>query len=411
MRVALLTWFYPPGRSGLGRAAHLIAHGLRDVGCSVTVVAASRPTGSRESEADIDIIGCAPPQEGLASVLRRRACVGHLVAPWYFARVLNELHRESPFDIVEATNWYAPTALLKSDPVPVVIRNSTPAIDTWCCTQGVRNRIDLQFAHWLETRTARRASALISNTPTHHRLIETIYCLGESVPHHVVELALDAALLRRGQAAGSSPSASGTGLLFIGRDERRKGFRETLEAFVRIVGARRRDGRPPVSLTIVGTENDAVSAALAGHPDGHLALGHIHCFPNVTDETLHELYEEASIVLAPSRYESYGLVYREAAAFGRPLIACAEDPAAVQFITGAKCGVLAEDCSAQSIQRAIETLFADHELQTQLSASGRQHARTLTRRRLGQETLRVYQSVLAGRRHITATAATPTVAR
>ncbi|WP_430449622.1 glycosyltransferase family 4 protein [Rhodophyticola sp.] len=410
MRVALLTWFYPPGGSGLGRAAHMIAHGLRETGCSVSVITASKPLGFRENDTDVEIIGCAPPEKGVGGFLRRRACGGHLVAPWHFQKVVRDLRQEKPFDIIEATNWYAPAALLTSHETPIVIRNSTPAIDTGSSAIGVRNLIDLRFAHALEAWTARRASALISNTVTHHRMIEQTYRIPSAKPHSVVELALDPTLLARSRDVGLDP-VTAPRFLFIGRDERRKGFREMLEAFVRIVSAQKRADRPAPCLTIVGVDEDAVSALLTRNPEGHHACRYIRCFPAVADETLHDLYEEASIVLAPSRYESYGLVYREAAAFGRPLVACAEDPAAVQFVERANCGVLAKDCSAQSIQTAIELLSADLELQRQLSANGRQHAPTLTRRRLGEETLKVYRSVLAGRQYILATAARTKTAR
>lgn len=410
MRVALLTWFYPPGGSGLGRAAHMIAHGLRETGCSVSVINASKSLGFRENETDIEIIGCAPSEKGVGGFLRRRACGGHLVAPWHFRKVVRDLHQEKPFDIIEATNWYAPAVLLASGETPVIIRNSTPAVDTWSSTIGMRNLIDLRFAHALEAWTARRASALISNTVTHHRLIEQTYRIPSAKPHSVVELALDPTLLARSRDVDSDPPLVPR-FLFIGRDERRKGFQEMLDAFVRISSARKREEQPAASLAIVGVDDDAVSALVARHPEGHQARRHIRCLPAVTDETLHDFYEEASIVLAPSRYESYGLVYREAAAFGRPLVACAEDPAAVQFIERANCGVLAKDCSAQSIQTAIELLSADLELQRQLSANGRQHARTLTRRWLGEETLKVYRSVLAGRKRSLEPTVQPKTAR
>ncbi len=409
MRVALLTWFYPPGGSGLGRAAHMIAHGLCEAGCSVVVISASLPLGVRHCDADVEVVGCAPLDEGMVSFLRRRACIGHLVGTWYFRKVLRELHRETPFDIVEATNWYAPAALLgKTDP-PTVIRNSTPAIDIWASTKGLRNRLDLRFAHAMEKRTAKCASALISNTPTHHHVIEQIYGSDQAVSHSVVELALDPTLIAKSGAA-AAPSAEKPSLLFVGRDERRKGFREVLGAFARIAAIRHWDDQPPIGLIVVGVDKAIVRKALSGNASAEPTCEHISCFANVSDETLHELYEEATIVVAPSRYESYGLVYREAAAFGRPLVACAEDPAAAQFIERAQCGVLADNCSPSAIQNAIETLLADDELRLRLGENGRAHAKTLTRLRLGDETLQVYRNVLANQRPVEQTDASKSLA-
>ena len=398
MRVALLTWYYPPGGFGLGRAAHLIAQGLRETGCSVTVVTASLPIGTRRTEDGIELVGCAPPETGLPAFLRRRAGIGRLVAPWYFRRVLNALHREAPFDIVEATNWHAPTTLLGTGHPPVAIRNSVPAIDVMPTTRGLRDRADLRFLHRLEKRALRRAAAVMSNTPTHHRYIEATYGLDTLWPHIVVELALDPDLLARGREAGPGSAVAPPGLLFIGRDDHRKGFRETLGAFVGILADRLRAGLVPVTLTVVGMDDTTLDAALAGHDDAARAREHIRCHPTVSEERLHQLHEGASIVVAPSRYESYGLVYREAAAFGRPLVACAEDPAAQQFIARGDCGILAGACTVPEIRAAIETLLADARLRDRLGANGRHHVRTLSRRRLGEETLDVYRRAIAIRR-------------
>lgn len=198
--------------------------------------------------------------------------------------------------------------------------------------------------------------------------------------------------------------------LFVGRDEYCKGFRETLGAFVAISEQPCKIRGCSPDLTIVGVDRQTVARVLAADHGAHELGDRIRCFPSVTDNTLHELYEEASVVVAPSRYEAYGLVYREAAAFGRPLVACAENPAAVQFIAHAKCGLLAEECSARSIRKAIEAPLADSGLGERYGANGRRHAGTLTRRNLAEETLKVYRAVIANRHLVERTAAPPGIA-
>ena len=113
-----------------------------------------------------------------------------------------------------------------------------------------------------------------------------------------------------------------------------------------------------------------------------------------SDLTVAGLMERTHVVLAPSRYESYGLVYREAAAWGRPVVMCAEDPSARAFAEEAKCGVLAEACTAEAVARAAIEAW---ERRNALRTAGLDHALTLSRAALGRRTRAVYEEVLRKR--------------
>ena len=398
LRIAILTWDTPPMPSGLGRAAFEIAAALKGRGCDVTLIDASRPMGEAASMDGVAIRGCAVPP-GAWRHVRRRAGIGHLVAPLFFRRALLDAHRERPFDVVEATNWYAPAALVGSI-APLVVRNSTPAIDAWSARAGLRDRADLRFAHRLEGRTARRAAALISNTAGHARLIERLYDLPARADHTIVPLALDPLTIAAGLAAPWFPLGPADGspgepphLLFVGRAERRKGFEEALAAHVEVAGRRAAAGRRPPVLDIVGVEREQVDRRLRD-VDPALA-GTIVVHERIADAALHDLYGRAALVLAPSRYESFGLVYREAAAFGRPLVACAEDPAAREFVAGTGCGLLAETCAAAPIARAIARLLDDADCAERCRAAGLRAAATLSRAALAEATLAVHRRAVA----------------
>ena len=388
LRIAILTWDTPPRPSGLGRAAFEIAASLRDAGAGVTLVDASRPSGTAERIEAVGVIGCAPRETGLAPWLRRRAAIGHLVAPRAFAAALEG----ERFDIVEATNWYAPAAALPANGPPLVVRNSTPAIDAWPQARGLRDRLDLAFAHRLERRTARRAAALISNTRSHAALIERIYRPPPETLHAVIGLALDPATLARGERAGPS-RADPFRSLFVGRIEHRKGFAEALAGHLRFAQALHAAGRRLPAFDIAGVQAGELAPHLDDVPPEIAATVVAH--GRVDDDELHDLYAAATVVLAPSRYESYGLVYREAAAFGRPLVACAEDPAATDFVRESRCGVLAERCAADAIAVRLRLLHDDAALREDCARRGRAAAAGLSRERLAAETLHVYEAALA----------------
>ena len=395
LHVGLLTWGLPPEGSGLGRAALEIATSLQEAGARVIVFNAAEAIGWEGRQDGLSIIGCSPPDKGLPAWTRRLPALGHLVAPYYFRKAVHRVHRREPLDIVEATNWYAPAALLVHSPVPLVVRNSTPAIDAREASASMRDRFDLWFAHRLEARTARRAAALISNTRSHHGLMTRLYRLGGKREHTVISLALDPKTIERGAAAHVPDESNPVSLLFVGRAERRKGFEEMLRAVLTVSGKRLASRREPVALTIVGVEQSHVDAVVAATGASREAAAAITVIGSVSDDALHRLYETCTAVIAPSRYESFGLVYREAAAFARPLIACAEDPAAREFIEQAECGILAETCTEADISVAIETLLSDSSLIRRHGLAGRRHAATLSRPVLAEQTLAIYRSVLA----------------
>lgn len=385
-RIALLTWDFPPVPTGLGRAAGEIAAGLGQCGVEVAVVTLDRDVDC--TTAFGTVTGAARYLRGGLSVMRRRAVLGHLSAPLAFRRALKDV---APVDLVEATNWYAPAALLRGDDPPLVVRHSTPAAKTGTPGGSMRDRIDHRAAVHLEARAARRARGHLSNTAHHRETIETLYGLDGRQPHAVVGLALDEALIARGAGAPAPPEAGRPRIVFIGRPERRKGF-DALVAAMGALGARWGEAAPVVD--IVGcTEKDAHDA---GHAEiaAPVASGRLVFHGRASDEAVHRLLDRAHAVVAPSRYESYGLVYREAAAFGRPVIACAEDPSAREFANVSGAAVLAPECNGDALAGTIAALLIDAARQKDLAAAGRAHAATLTRRALGEASLALYGQVL-----------------
>ncbi|MEM1306060.1 MAG: glycosyltransferase family 4 protein [Pseudomonadota bacterium] len=408
MRVALLTWDYPTDGAvtGLARAAHMIAHGLADVGADVTVISAAHVgervlRAHREGEVAesgrVQRVGVADRLKKASHTwLRQRACIGHLVAPIAFAEGVRQATAAfGPFDVVEATNWYAPHAYVGNRQCLLVTRASTPAADARSADATPRDRIDLAFAHELEARAARRSNLVISNTAPHQANIVQLYRLAEHQPRAVIGLALDETTLAAGRAATWPVKDHPQRLLFVGRAERRKGFRELLDAFD-ILRARNDAALKSPQLHLVGPSLSDVRNVMGARADKLLSDGHLRIDQAMSDDELYAAYAAAHVVVAPSRYESYGLVYREACAFGRPLVACAEDPSASQFLRDVRCGVLAASCEGAAIADAV-CEAVNPATRDAFARAGRAHAETLSRRSLGAATLAAYESAIARR--------------
>lgn len=386
LRVGLLTWALPPEKSGLSRAALEIAHAVAQAGADVRVFTLDR--AGRERDGPLDIIGCAPGR-GLKA-LRRYPAIGHLAAPIAFRSAVLAEHRQRPFDVIEATNWYAPGAAIAAfGPVPLVTRNSTPAAISLAQEPTLRNRIDRAGATLIERLSARASAGLISNTASHATTIAALYHVPpQGERHAVIGLSLPQAITARGQQA-RYPANGPIELLFVGRNEPRKGF-DAIRGAVTILGADVAAGRlAPFRWTLVGIEPNDV----ADLPQS--ARDRLRLFHRVNEARLHDLFEEAHVVVAPSRYESFGLVYQEAMMFGRPVVACAEDASARLFVGHSGAGLLARSCTGEAVAAALRPLLTDSTLRTQYAAASRAASGKFSRRTLGEQTIAAYRSAIA----------------
>lgn len=392
MELGLLTWAYPPEKSGLSRACREIAESLAASGHAVRVLTLDR-TG-RSMAGDVEVIGCALPDPGRLARLRRLVGIGQLVAPLHFATAFAAEHRRRRFDVIEATNWYAPALLLALVPrslrgFRVVTRNSTPVASTARPCRTRRDRADLFVAVTAERLSARHSDGLISNTEAHGSKIAALYGVpppgcGIGAPHAVIGLSLPAHIAAAG-AASTYPDDRPLRLLFIGRAEPRKGFAELVEAIGLLADEAERGETTDFRATLVGVR-DRDLGALGTAARARLVLHH-----RVVEDDLLALLGGTHVVLAPSRYESFGLVYQEALAFGRPILACAEDPSARRFVGESGAGRLAASCTGPAIASALRDLLNDADLRARLHRRAREAGGRFDRPTLARETVAAYR--------------------
>ena len=93
----------------------------------------------------------------------------------------------------------------------------------------------------------------------------------------------------------------------------------------------------------------------------------------VAPSGLGRYYERAAVVCVPSRREGYGMVAREAMAYGRPVVATAVGGLR-DAVDDGETGVLVEPNDPPALRRALAALLADPAQRARLGAAARQAA-------------------------------------
>jgi glycosyltransferase involved in cell wall biosynthesis len=111
-------------------------------------------------------------------------------------------------------------------------------------------------------------------------------------------------------------------------------------------------------------------------------------------------YERSAVVACPSHREGYGVVAREAMAYGRPVVAAAVG-GLVDAVDDGVTGLLVPPRDPAALRAALEMLLADAELRLRLGAC----ARVVARERFSwtvatSETLDAYRAALHGPRRL-----------
>ncbi len=159
-------------------------------------------------------------------------------------------------------------------------------------------------------------------------------------------------------------------LLFVGRLESRKGIDVLLDVLPSLLAR-----HPNVHTDIVG--NDAIPgpdgrpyrAAFEAAASAEL-LARVRFHGEVTEDRLRGFYQACDIFVAPSRFESFGLILVEAMMYGKPAVAC-RTGGMVEVAEEGSTALLAVPGDAASLEEKLERLVGDPSLRRALGEAGR----------------------------------------
>ena len=390
LRIGLLCRTYGTAAGGgIATYTRELAHGLHALGHEVHVVTESGHALRREGVRWF-VHGIVPEGVPLTHSLplADRALRWSVAA----ARRVIELARDGTvLDLVESPSWDAEgVAVRRSGLLPLVVRLHSP-LTVVAETHALERTPDLEAAIALERWLIASADGVTSSTDAVVRTVrETMNLDATRIGRH--------ARIPLGLPPGASASSAGEGpprLLFVGRLEPRKGITTLLEAVPGLLAR-----RPDLRVDLVGPDGpptaDGATSRARFEAEHREAPWRRRCqfHGAVDDETLGALYRRCTIFVAPSRYESFGLVHLEAMRLGRPVIGC-HTAGTLEVVRDGETGLLVPPDDPAALAAAVDRLLDDPALRRQLGKRARDTVRAeFSSRAMAERMARFYAEVL-----------------
>lgn len=193
------------------------------------------------------------------------------------------------------------------------------------------------------------------------------------------------------ESAEKLVDSTGLEVLFVGRNEFRKGIDILLKAIpllVKKIGG--------IRFKIIG-DNTLLAASgmtfmeqfYAEHV-GAKWLNKVVFEGRVSQEALVKAYKSCDIFVAPSRFESFGLIFLEAMRESKPVIGC-NVGGMPEIVSHGKNGLLVEPGNSEQLCEAIMRLAASAELRKKMGEEGnRIFRKKFTARRMAEESAPLY---------------------
>ena len=167
---------------------------------------------------------------------------------------------------------------------------------------------------------------------------------------------------------GPKPVNDALRIVFVGREEERKGLPVLLSAFA---GLRQ---HVPVRLEVIGADPEGVEPLLAQVEGG---MNGIETLGRVDDEELWRRLHGADVLCAPSLGgESFGMVLTEAFAAGTPVVA-SEIAGYRQVVTHGRDGLLVPPGDPLALAEALRSLSVDPARRREMGVAARDAGRGL----------------------------------
>lgn len=361
LRVCLLSQSTPErSPDGIATYTFTLARALFEQGCDVHVI--SRGEEERSSLSEGIWRHEVTPENisarlGLGSEFPATAeNLDYANAAW---RKIRELDERNGLDLVEASSWNSEGLIAALDGrIPVVIHVHSSLLHVME-TQEWEENADRWLCAELEERQSLLADGVVTST---REVAQSVFSHYKRRPvlTAVIPLGLEIPALR--PAAREDRMKK---VLFVGRLEPRKGIGVLLEAIPRVLEA-----VPEAEFDIVGKDVMGASSPVTRWWQAHRSLRRrVRFHGEAPSRALDTLYETCDLLVAPSRYESFGLIYVEAMARGKAVIGTTAG-GIPEVVRDAETGLLVPPDDPEALAAAIIRLLRDDEYRRSLGQAG-----------------------------------------
>lgn len=374
LRLCLLSAAYPPDQyEGVGRLTNLMAQGLFEIGHTVHVITRGpQDTVSFYDGAYVHKIPSADRygRYRMFPKLYHSLNHSHAVHEKVKRLILND-----GIQIVDSPLWqYDGLVTAVSGEIPVVVRLVTALRQIAAMQDDVD--ADARLVGEMEQTLLEKATYLLPNTQATMDTAQKVYGIQPDpnryrlVPYGIVPVSDEAVR----PFTSDTPPPNFT-VLYLGRLEKRKGIQDLFAAIPQVLAK-----VANVQFIIAGADNShrdgfqqQTGLTYAAYFQQQYAQfgSHVSFLGQVSEEKLNQLYQTCDLFVAPSLYESFGLIYLEAMNYGKPVIGCRAG-GIPEVIDEGLTGLLAEPEAPDSLAEAILKMLQNPELLREMGLAGRQ---------------------------------------
>ena len=372
MKIALVSPYDYPYPGGVTEHIAALDKCFRTLGHDTRIIAASSTNEDVLGEHVIKVSGAVSPVHYSGSIARIT------LSPQVYRRV-KKILRDEKFDIVHVHEPTAPILSL------IVLRHSH-ALNVGTFHAYRESNVLYEYMRPLLQRVFNRLDGRIFVSEAVREYI-TQYFPGDYaiIPNGIdCERFASPAIQPIDQFNDGRPN-----ILFVGRMDKRKGFRHLLRAYPHI-----KEEIPNARLIVVGAFDDGDKAQFLRYARTHKLHG-VHFVGYVSPEELPRYYRTANIFCAPNTgFESFGIILLEAMAAGVPIVASDITGFRAVLQNGAE-GLLVPPENARAISRAIVDLLRDPTRCAEMGARGKHKAAEYDWSIIAQRVLSYYEELIA----------------
>jgi len=398
MNIGLLTPYFPDQKtknSGIANHVDILSRELADMGENIIVIHV-RPKYDNEFDK------FEKQTSGRITVLTYKVCLSSWIIKllknhWAVLDLLlklkmiltigvklNSIKNIYRIDILETSSYFSLSIIqgLLFSSLPIVVRVSTTYLQMLKDHYHFKSRL-LFFFGKLEILMINRAKNLVTHAYNHALEIEKNYGISAKrftiIPHGV----------NSPKERISKIDEEKLKILYVGRLEYRKGSDLLMDAIPIILLT-----CDEVVFEIVGLDPNGAYEETFRLKNKKWINDRVVFRGELENESVQKAYAECDIFVAPSRYESFGLIYIEAMSFGKPVIGCNVGGVS-EIIADGFNGLFAETNDSKSLAEKNIRLIKNNLLRETMGKNAEEtFKRKFSSKKLAIDSITYYKSIL-----------------